>query len=422
MNRFLCILLVLLIGRASYGQDPLETIRQDRYTVAGNLHPYIVPTVKDSRPPKGYKPFYFSYYGRHGSRFLSNVSQISELLSGLDALHAAGLLTEQGEEIRSHVRNAYKLHAGMEAMLTPVGYSEEQGISRRMFKRFRRIFRQKGCRRVTVRSSPLVRSLQTGTAYIMELQKKAPKLDFDVLAGEKYYFSNWDPNPRIDALEHQVCDSIMRAETDGEAAAKRYFTDPAGAAAILGKRPVYRFVYSAIKVLSISRCIGAEGDPLDCFTEEELLTFFKAYNAKLATWFIRTEETGCYRDTNTGRPIVREFLQRADEALAGNGVCADLRFGHDTGVAPVMSLLRVEGYDHTGRLADTWKYWPAWKNVPMGCNYAPVFYRNRKGDVLVKLLLNERETAIPALSPVKGPYYRWSDLRSYMEAQSGPAI
>lgn len=419
MKRFLCILLVLLIGQASFGQDPVEAIRQDRYIVSGNHHPYIVPTIKDSRPPRGYKPFYFSYYGRHGSRSLSHISAISGLLSGLDALHEADLLTEQGEEIRSHAHNIYKLHEGMKAMLTPVGYKEEQGISRRMFKRFKRIFRQKGSRRVIVRSSPLVRSLLTGTAYILELQKKAPKLDFDVLSGDKYYFTNWDPNPRIDALEHDVCDSIMRAETDAEAAARRYFTDPAKAAAVLGGRPVYKLVYSAINVLSIGRCVGTEGEPLDCFTEEELLAFFKAHNAKLATWFINTEETGCYRDTNTGAPLLREIIQKADEALAGNGVCADLRFGHDTGVAPVMSLMKVEGYDHIGRLADTWEYWPAWKNVPMGCNYALVFYRNRKGDVLVKLILNEKETAIPAVSPVKGPYYRWNDLREYCAGISG---
>ena len=419
MKRLLCILLVLLAGRAAFGQDPLETIRQDRYAVGGNHHTYMVPEIRDTRPPRGYKPFYFSYYGRHGSRFLSHASSISKALSGMDSLHEAGLLTEQGEEIRSHLRNSADLHEGMEGMLTSVGYREEQGISRRMFKRFKRIFRQKGSRRVIVRSSPLIRSLQTGTAYIMELQKKAPRLDFDVLSGKRFYFSNWDPNPSLDAWEHDYCDSIMRAETDAEAAAKRIFTDPAKALGMLGNPDVSELIYAAINILTISRCIGAEGDPMECFTENELLAYFKAHNARLATWFINTEETGCYRDTNAGAHLLREFIQKADEALAGNGVCADLRFGHDTGVAPIMSLMRVEGYDHTGRLADTWKYWPAWKNVPMGCNYALVFYRNRKGDVLVKLILNEKETAIPAVSPVKGPYYRWSDLRDYCAGLCG---
>ena len=42
-----------------------------------------------------------------------------------------------------------------------------------------------------------------------------------------------------------------------------------------------------------------------------------------------------------------------------------------------------------------------------------IFYRDKKGDVLVKILRNERETTISALKPYKGPYYHWKDLRDY---------
>ena len=49
----------------------------------------------------------------------------------------------------------------------------------------------------------------------------------------------------------------------------------------------------------------------------------------------------------------------------------------------------------------------------MGCNLAMVFYRNRKGEVLVKLLENEKETTIPAIPSYCGPYYRWEDFKEY---------
>ena len=42
-----------------------------------------------------------------------------------------------------------------------------------------------------------------------------------------------------------------------------------------------------------------------------------------------------------------------------------------------------------------------------------IFYKNKKGDVLVKLLYNERETTIPAVQTCCGPYYKWSELREY---------
>ena len=49
---------------------------------------------------------------------------------------------------------------------------------------------------------------------------------------------------------------------------------------------------------------------------------------------------------------------------------------------------------------------------------ARTFCRNRDdaeylaGDTILKVLLNENETRIP-LKEVTGPYYKWSDFRSY---------
>lgn len=48
----------------------------------------------------------------------------------------------------------------------------------------------------------------------------------------------------------------------------------------------------------------------------------------------------------------------------------------------------------------------------MASNLQMIFYRNKKGEVLVKFLFNESETSIPSLGP--GPYYRWSLLREYL--------
>ena len=42
-----------------------------------------------------------------------------------------------------------------------------------------------------------------------------------------------------------------------------------------------------------------------------------------------------------------------------------------------------------------------------------VFYRNKKGDILFKVLQNEVEVAFPQLTPVSGPYYRWSDFKEW---------
>ena len=126
-----------------------------------------------------------------------------------------------------------------------------------------------------------------------------------------------------------------------------------------------------------------------------------------------TVDNGC-RFNETGRKILADFIEKADAAVAGNDVAANLRFGHDSGLQPLLSYLRIKGYEELIPMAKApEKGWYSFEQMPMGSNLQMIFYKNAKGDVLVKLLRNERETTIPALKPWKGPYYRWKDLRNY---------
>jgi hypothetical protein len=54
--------------------------------------------------------------------------------------------------------------------------------------------------------------------------------------------------------------------------------------------------------------------------------------------------------------------------------------------------------------------------IPMAGNVQIIFYRPKKGgksdDVLVKVLLNEKEVKLPVATD-KAPYYRWNDVRTY---------
>jgi len=119
-----------------------------------------------------------------------------------------------------------------------------------------------------------------------------------------------------------------------------------------------------------------------------------------------------------GARILSDIIEKADAAVAGNDHAADLRFGHDTGLAPTFSTLRVKGLEKERKMADAIDgVWYGFRDMPMASNLQMIFYRNKKGDVLVKLLRNEVETTIPALKAVSGPYYRWDDLREFIVDQ-----
>lgn len=85
---------------------------------------------------------------------------------------------------------------------------------------------------------------------------------------------------------------------------------------------------------------------------------------------------------------------------------------------PLTALLGIEGChtDETdpARLADSFANY---RVVPMAANLQMIFFRpvGGEGDILVRVFLNERDATLP-LPKVDGSYYRWNDMRPYLQS------
>ena len=113
--------------------------------------------------------------------------------------------------------------------------------------------------------------------------------------------------------------------------------------------------------------------------------------------------------------LADEIVRKADEAIAGAPVAADLIFGHDWPFLGICSYFGLEGYGYPRLSAqEAFRSWNGSKLCPFAANLQIVFYRNRKGLVLVKFLANEQETLIPELQAYSGPYYRWDDVKDFI--------
>ena len=74
----------------------------------------------------------------------------------------------------------------------------------------------------------------------------------------------------------------------------------------------------------------------------------------------------------------------------------------------------INGMDYqTTDLDNLADHWQSYKVFPMACNVQMVYYRNDANDIIVKVLLNEREATLPIKTDM-APYYRWSDVREYL--------
>ena len=65
------IILFILPIITSSAFDYKEMLRQDPAMISGEYYHYVYKPLAETAAPKGYKPFYISHYGRHGSRYHS---------------------------------------------------------------------------------------------------------------------------------------------------------------------------------------------------------------------------------------------------------------------------------------------------------------------------------------------------------------
>ncbi len=415
---FVFLFAVILFSSPGWGQDARTLLQENPERYGGVHHSYEAPAVATDTPaPKGYEPFYVSHYGRHGSRYLTSmnsVTRVSHLFDGLDSL---GVLSAEGVALHEALKALEQSHEDQAGYLTLRGGREHQAIAQRLYERVPAVFSQSDRDRVIAESSYVQRCIQSLANFTMVLKADAPQLRFDVYAGERFmkHISPGTSAPR-NRSHNAVFDSVLNARLDPTRAMNAWFTDPWEAAQHLGKYSVRQFVYYVFYAGGINQCLADDYDLPSIhrfFTEEELYNLWYCENLSHFDSMANTLENNC-RFNETGRKILADFVKKADAAVAGNDVAADLRFGHDSGLLPLLSYLRLEGYEKTVSMTQAAESgWYSFEQMPMGSNLQMIFYRDKKGDVLVKILRNEHETTIPALKPYKGPYYRWKDLRDY---------
>lgn len=114
-------------------------------------------------------------------------------------------------------------------------------------------------------------------------------------------------------------------------------------------------------------------------------------------------------------PALKNIIESADSVISHQSNGATLRFAHDGNLIPLAGLLRLEDcYNSEGNPYNFYKAFNSFKIAPMAGNIQILFFRNKKNpsDVLVKFLLNEKETRIP-VNTDNFPFYKWNDVKDF---------
>ncbi len=374
---------------------------------------YPVPDAAYTPAPAGYRPVYISTYSRHGSRKLHRADYSGDLREALTEAGEAGCLTPLGKEILAKVTAIDEDLQGSVGELTEVGVAQHRGIAQRMYRNYRNVFRHGA--EIRLYSTVIQRTMMSMFACDEALVRLDPKLCTKRTSSETLdHLRGSFPDP-FEEDPHKPADDFIRDYLDTEPILGRIFTE--GAPAL---RDTAVFVRDLYLCASITPDLDIEDvDYLwETFTHEELFTLQQALSYMI---YARNSNSPLIGDQALPamRPLLKDFTDRADAALAKEVPGADLRFGHDSYLVPFEALVGIGGIvrpvEDRLKVIDTFRDFTA---APMAGNVQMVFYRNRAGDTLVKVLLNEVETWIPVVTDIY-PYYHWSDVRDYFISLTG---
>ena len=100
MRKWLLAAVISLLITSLYAQTAYDEINENVLLSASNYMAYPGPTQHKLTPaPRGYKPFYISHYGRHGSRFHSKPSFYNAPYQTLLKADSLGKLTATGKDV-----------------------------------------------------------------------------------------------------------------------------------------------------------------------------------------------------------------------------------------------------------------------------------------------------------------------------------
>ncbi len=418
MRKILILVTLTFYAIGLPAQSIREEIQKNIRCSASNYMAYPNPHQHELTPaPEGKKPFYISHYGRHGSRYHNLPATYDIPYQTMAAADSLGKLTPLGADVLHRlelIRRDAKDHWGE---LTELGARQHREIIKRMVRRYPEIFRG----RVTVdaRSTMSTRCILSMEYAMMQLAEMLPTalIHHNATFRDMYYLNQQDK--RLFAMKMDSATRVRYFEftknyEDNSRLMKSLFNDTAYINNKVDSGKLNYFLFKVASNLQSTHLNNAM-TLYDLFTDEEIYRNWKKENA---WWYI------CYGNCPingglqpyTQRNLLRRIIEQADSCISLKQPGAQLRFGHETVLLPLVCLLEVEDYGlSTDNLESLDRRgWANYRIFPMGANLQLVFYRQSPADedVLFKVLLNENEVHLP-LKSVEDVYYHWSDFRKY---------
>ncbi len=372
---------------------------------------YLCPaTETDLTPaPEGYKPFYLSHYGRHGARYAWQRDIYDRINKVLAVADSEGNITELGRDFKRRFDTLYPDVRYRIGDLSRKGWQQQHDLAVRMYSNFPEIFPDGA--KVRAWTSISTRCIMTMSSFCLGLKETNPALDIfenygtvflpAILPQDKANPFRKDDFKRTPVSFDETWEQYIERTVDYKAILGKLFINPDKA---VEPKKQWSLVSYLFFFAAGMNSLDTDLDFTDIFTLEERIALWKIDNFQFYENLWKT---------HLGyMPIVEDIIAKADERIADGAVGADLRFGHDYTITPLLMILDVDGFGHDVQNADDIPVWCQTHRIPMGANLHFVFYRSgEKSKILFKVLLNGEEARLP-IETGNWPYYDWETFKS----------
>ena len=378
-----------------------EEIMQSPEKIGSIYYAYPTPDGIRTPAPEGYRPFYVSHYGRHGSRWMTSDERYLEVIRVFDTFHEKSGLTALGEDVRLRLQKVWENARGRGGDLTSLGERQHKAIARRLYQQYPQIFRDSAC--ISARSSTSVRCIMSMSAFSEQLKELNPSLRITREANRRYmdYIAYTSPELEEFSSDSAAWRTGFRCYEESHIRPERLtatlFTNPQEVKDPRGLMMGLYWIASDMQDVELPLSF------YDLFEKEELFNIWQSINYRMYICNANAPLNGGVAP-ESAKSLLKNIIESADHAIRKGTPCATLRFGHDTNLIRLLALMQVEGCSN--QETDPDRYYLAWQDFrisPMGANLQLIFFKNGQGEVIVKLLHNENEVKLPIDSPI-APY------------------
>ena len=313
MKKLFTLLFLVVAISTMMAQTARDEIKANPWLAGSNYVDYDrqLPDFKYTATPAGYVPFYFTHYGRHGSRWLIGDDIYERVLKPLRKAAQQGKLSDVGQQTLNQLEQFNKT-----------------------VEHFPEIFKSKGVA-IDARSTVVTRCVLSMVAECEEFMAANPtaRIHNDVSESLQYYL-NQPREGKVKEARDNMDRSFLSAYTERKTHPVRLmkvlFNDVRWAADSINQGALMRNLFEVV----INMQSHDDGiDMLNLFTNDELYDQWSITNV---SWYLRYANAP---QSNNVLPfsqynLLKNFIETADSCVAIGKPQATLRFGHEVCVMP----------------------------------------------------------------------------------------